>query len=205
MNHPNQQLYKHDFYGWTQSQVKALEKACRTGDAQDVDFRNILEEIGDLGRSEHRTLSGVVANAIRHLLALHWYPEDDACSKWYHEIEIFRRKILQTLHENPSLRTELNDPSFVETVWDAGVEDFIDHFGGDSKPHRRKLKTQLPMTPIWTKTEIYGFQHTLRRKQLPRFNRLPPSLPDALFDRLSELNPTLELDARYSELTFRES
>ena len=200
IDNPNQELYEHDFYGWTQSQVKALEKACRTGDAQDVDFRNILEEIGALGRSEYSAMDNVVANTIRHLLALHLFPQSDACSKWYHEIRVFRQKILRTLRLNPSLKVHLDDPNFLQEAWEASREDFIQNFGNQDDELERKFDALLPETPIWQNAEIYGFHHMQRRDQLPRLKELPRSLPDALFDRLATSNQTLKLHSRYSEL-----
>jgi hypothetical protein len=49
--------HDHDFYAWTQEQAQLL----RNGQFNQIDFRNIAEEIEDMGRSEKRELESVLA------------------------------------------------------------------------------------------------------------------------------------------------
>lgn len=57
-------LYETDFYAWTQRQSELL----RLEEFAEVDWRNLIEEIESLGRSQQNELRSRLEVLIRHLL-----------------------------------------------------------------------------------------------------------------------------------------
>jgi hypothetical protein len=57
-------LYQRDFYSWALEQTHALQERR----IEDLDWANLAEEIGDLGKSEARSLRSQLARLLAHLL-----------------------------------------------------------------------------------------------------------------------------------------
>ena len=62
----NTELYKQDFYAWTQAQAALLD--ARQFDA--LDIPHLVEEITSLGKSEQRELTNRLSPLLEHLLKL---------------------------------------------------------------------------------------------------------------------------------------
>ena len=63
-------LYERDYYAWVQDQVEAL----RERRIEDVDWKNVAEEIEDLGKSEKRALRSLLVRLVEHLLKIEHAP-----------------------------------------------------------------------------------------------------------------------------------
>jgi hypothetical protein len=99
---PNADLYRQDFYAWTQEQAALL----REGALQELDRANLIEEIEDLGRSARKELRSYLEGLVLHLLK--WYYQPDYRSRsWRDSIEENRACVPENLQENPSLRPHL--------------------------------------------------------------------------------------------------
>ena len=61
-------LYETDFYAWTQRQADLL----RAETFEEVDWRNLIEEIETLGRSEKNEVQSRLIVLIMHLLKLQY-------------------------------------------------------------------------------------------------------------------------------------
>jgi len=104
-------LYDQDFYAWTQRQVELL----RSGQLEELDIENLIEEIESLGRQELRNRLGIL---LGHLLKWHYQP--DARSKsWRATIQEQRQEIRRHLKENSSLKPYLNEA--IEIAYEKGL------------------------------------------------------------------------------------
>lgn len=96
--------YDTDFYGWTQEQADLI----RAGRTEDLDLKNLLEEIEAMGRSERRELESRLQELFMHLLKWQYQSERQGRS-WQLTIEEQRLRALKVLSENPSLKSKLSD------------------------------------------------------------------------------------------------
>ncbi|ECC6922081.1 DUF29 domain-containing protein [Salmonella enterica subsp. enterica serovar Poona] len=96
--------YDTDFYGWTQEQADLI----RAGRTEDLDLKNLLEEIESMGRSERRELESRLQVLFMHLLKWQYQSERQGRS-WQLTIEEQRFRALKVLSENPSLKSKLSD------------------------------------------------------------------------------------------------
>jgi len=96
--------YDKDFYSWTQEQAEML----RSGQFNNLDIPNLIEEIETMGRSEKRELESRLTVLLVHLLK--WqYQEVRRGRSWELTIIEQRLKYNETLEENPGLKPKLND------------------------------------------------------------------------------------------------
>ena len=61
-------LYERDYYAWLQDQIRAL----RERRIEDVDWKNVAEEIEDWGKSERRAVESQLARLVEHLFKLQY-------------------------------------------------------------------------------------------------------------------------------------
>jgi hypothetical protein len=94
--------YDEDYAGWIEAQVALL----RAGRVSELDLDNIAEELGDLGRSDFRSLRSALAIIIAHMLKWDHQPERRSRS-WVLSIRTQRRAAEDTLKESPCLRRRL--------------------------------------------------------------------------------------------------
>jgi hypothetical protein len=106
----NSSTHDHDFYAWTQEQVNLL----KTGQLDQVDWQNIVEEIEDMGRSEKRQLESRLEILIIHLLKWQFQPSLRSRS-WQLTIKEQRLRLEKLLEKNPSLQP--NVTAAIEDVY----------------------------------------------------------------------------------------
>ena len=94
--------YDSDYYGWVQQQAELL----RSGQFDQLDLENLLEEVESLGRSEKRALTSQIVRLYWHLLKWQYQPQKRSNS-WVFSIEDARDEILELLEDNPSFRRDL--------------------------------------------------------------------------------------------------
>jgi hypothetical protein len=97
-------LYDRDFLQWTEHQMACLQK----GQWENVDVDNLVEELGDLGRSEQKELGRDLKVLIMHLLKWQYQPERRTAS-WEVTLSNCRDGIQDCLEDSPSLQRFLND------------------------------------------------------------------------------------------------
>ena len=61
-------LYEEDYLAWTQQQIGLLQ----TGKLEELDSKNLVEELKAMGRSDHRELESRLIILIAHLLKWEW-------------------------------------------------------------------------------------------------------------------------------------
>lgn len=100
-------LYEEDFVRWTEQQSLALREAAQQGTNLPLDWGNLAEEIGDLGRSIRHELRSRIATIVEHLLKLEHSPASRPRRGWMDTIDRERSDIDRLLQENPSLRGDV--------------------------------------------------------------------------------------------------
>jgi hypothetical protein len=107
-------LYEQDFYAWTQQQADLL----RSGQWQQVDVENVIEELDSLGKQQRQELRNRLGVLLGHLLKWRYQPEARSKS-WFYTIREQRQDIQRHLKENPSLQPYL--PEAIEVGYEKGL------------------------------------------------------------------------------------
>ncbi|MBE9058663.1 DUF29 domain-containing protein [Sphaerospermopsis sp. LEGE 08334] len=100
-------LYEQDFYLWLQTTANLLEN----NKFDELDLKNLIEEINSMGRSEKKELKSRLITLIEHLLKLeYWHLEKENNARgWRNTVAEQRLQIELTLEDSPSLRNMLDD------------------------------------------------------------------------------------------------
>jgi len=139
VNTATAQLYETDFYGWTQRQADTLRARNFAG----VDLDNLIEEIESMGRSEQRELESRLEILLMHLLKWVFQPDYRGIS-WELSIEEQRKRIVDHMAKNPSLKNKLPDAyrtAYVYAVLGAAKE-------------TRLSRTTFPAHVPWTFEQV---------------------------------------------------
>lgn len=91
-----------DFYAWTKKTAQLL----REGRINEVDIKNIAEEIEDMGNSNKRGVVSQLSRLIAHLLKWKYQPALRSNS-WKNTIESSRIEISDFFSDSPSLKNEV--------------------------------------------------------------------------------------------------
>ena len=95
--------YEIDYAGWVAEQVDKIVAA----EPETFDWRNLVEELEDLGRSERRAIRSQIERLLLHLLKWKIQPEKRSPS-WKHSIANAREEIYQLVLENRSIGPDLD-------------------------------------------------------------------------------------------------
>lgn len=100
-------LYDQDYLLWLEQVVEQL----RQNDFDGLDIANLIEELGDLGKSEKHAVASYLMHLCEHILKLkYWDSERDRCFRgWSVEITNFRFQLQRRLKSSPSLRNYLEE------------------------------------------------------------------------------------------------
>ena len=113
------ELYDRDFYTWTQRQAEALRRAGaeRVNTSEPIDWDNLAEEVGDMGKSQARELYSRLAVLVLHLLKWRYQP-DQRSSSWGGTIVEQRQQLRHLLEESPGLKPQ-RQKRFLDAYEDA--------------------------------------------------------------------------------------
>ncbi len=101
-----ERLYEADFYAWTRAQARALCQLARTRPNAPVDWKHLVEEVEDLGRSELHAVTSQLRRLLIHLLKLACSPARDPRPLWRASVQDARSEIEERL--TPTLRRALS-------------------------------------------------------------------------------------------------
>lgn len=103
----SKKLYEQDFYLWLQTTANLLEN----NKFDELDIKNLIEEINSMGRSEKKELKSRLITLIEHILKLeYWQLEKENNTRgWRNTVAEQRLQIELTLEDSPSLRNMLDD------------------------------------------------------------------------------------------------
>ncbi|MGB7413645.1 MAG: DUF29 domain-containing protein [Thermosynechococcaceae cyanobacterium] len=95
----HQQLYDTDFVEWISQAAELLQQ----GKFSELDIKNLIEEIEDLGRSQKQALKSNLRVLLMHLLKWQYQPSQRSGS-WRGSIVEHRKRIHDALKDSPSLK-----------------------------------------------------------------------------------------------------
>ena len=104
-------LYDTDYHQWVEQQKQLLQ----SGQLDRLDIKNLLEELGEVGKQNQHALESHLINLILHLLK-HQYQtqvinpqryEPQEFRSWYDSIDTARRETRRLMKKNPSLRSRM--------------------------------------------------------------------------------------------------
>jgi Domain of unknown function DUF29 len=105
-------LHAQDFFQWTQSQADCLLR----GRWEELDIKNLVEELEALGRSEQKELGSYLQLLFMHLLKCQYQPERRTKS-WDNTLTNCRDQIQDCLEDTPSLQRFLQDEEWIEKYY----------------------------------------------------------------------------------------
>lgn len=94
--------YSKDFFKWTEHQIAALKNK----EFDNLDIKNLVEEIETLGRTEKRTLESYLTVLFLHLLKIKYQPKKHTRS-WDLSIKNAEYHAKKVYAQNPSLKEHL--------------------------------------------------------------------------------------------------
>jgi hypothetical protein len=101
-------LYGDDILLWSERQADLLRRRA-TGELvndAELDWRNIAEEIEDLGRSELRSCRSLLRQALRHMLKAEAWPLSRDAPTWRADAIDFRRQARDAF--SPAMRQKID-------------------------------------------------------------------------------------------------
>ncbi len=75
-------LYDTDFVAWSEQQAALLRRHLAGERVNGLDWDNIVEELGDLGKSETQAVASLLTQAMIHALKIARWPESRARDHW---------------------------------------------------------------------------------------------------------------------------
>jgi hypothetical protein len=106
------QNYENDVIAWANEQAAFI----RAGKFDLLDIEHIADEIEDVGKSEKRELRSRIAVLLTHLLKWQFQPERRGNS-WQRTIKTQRKEIAAHITNTPSLKAEISNQDWWESVW----------------------------------------------------------------------------------------
>jgi hypothetical protein len=85
-------LYDSDILAWSEAQADRLRRVAAGERVNDVDWEHVIEEIGDVGKSELRAAKDLLFRAIEHSMKLRAMPDNAAAEHWRDEAANFLRQ-----------------------------------------------------------------------------------------------------------------
>ena len=98
-------LYRQDYYAWSQREAKELRRLLRERANTRLDLANLAEEVESLGRSDLRRVKGQLRRVIEHLLKLQFSPAVEPRDGWLESVLDARQDIDDYL--TPAMRPEI--------------------------------------------------------------------------------------------------
>jgi hypothetical protein len=125
-------LYDEDILLWSEQQADLLRRLARGERVNDaIDWENLIEEVGDVGRSEFNRVSSLLGVGLTHLLLVHATPRPDPVAHW--RVEARTALAGAARRFTPSMGSRLN----LDELWSlalANVRDKLAAEGGPAAP-----------------------------------------------------------------------
>lgn len=97
-------LHDDDFYSWAKEQAVLL----KNGQANLLDYKNLAEELEDMGTSQESALESAIREALLHLLKLKYSPAEDPRNGWLISVSKQRTQIESVIRKNPGLKSKID-------------------------------------------------------------------------------------------------
>jgi hypothetical protein len=137
--------YETDYFAWANHQVALL----RSTQPEWLDWKNLAEEVEDLGRSVRFSVESHLENVLVHLLKARYQPARSSRS-WETSVLNARLRIERLLRESPSLKARL--PEALMEAYRLARGEAGSQMGMD----RRQWEATLPPTCPWRLAQVLG-------------------------------------------------
>lgn len=107
-------LYDCDLNLWLETAIAQL----KTGNLQDLDIENLIEELEGLAGRDRRELKNRLTTLIEHLLKRCYVKSEYDYSGWQTTIARKRIKIRDILRQSPSLKNYVNSPELFQQAFE---------------------------------------------------------------------------------------
>jgi len=125
-------LYDEDILLWSEQQCELLRRLARGERVNDaVDWENLIEEVGDVGRSELNAVASLLQVGLTHLLLIHAAPNPEPVGHWRGEARAALSGAAQRY--SPSMARRLR----LDLLWALAVDnagDKLAAMGGPDQP-----------------------------------------------------------------------
>jgi hypothetical protein len=124
-------LYDADILLWSEQQADLLRRLARGERVNDaVDWENLIEEVGDVGRSEFNSVASLLETGLTHLLLAHAAPRPEPVGHWRSEARTALAGAARRYA--PSMGPRLD----MEEVWSLATAGASDKLAADGGPAR---------------------------------------------------------------------
>jgi hypothetical protein len=107
-------LYDCDLNLWLETAIAQL----KTGNLQDLDIENLIEELEGLAGRDRRELKNRLTTLIEHLLKRCYVKSEYDYGGWQTTIARTRIKIRDILRQSPSLKNHVNSPELFQQAFE---------------------------------------------------------------------------------------
>jgi Domain of unknown function DUF29 len=136
-------LYSRDMVAWAEAQAAALRKRS----ANEIDWDNVAEEIGDVGGNIVRACESQVINILAHFLKIEFSGLEEPQRHWVREIGSFRIELDRDL--TPTIESRM--PGRLERLYKYALKDV-----GYVWAERGEALPDLPPTCPYTWDDVQG-------------------------------------------------
>ena len=131
-------LYDADILLWSEQQADLLRRLSRGERVNDgVDWENVIEEVGDVGRSEFNSVASLLEVGLTHLLLAHASPRSEPVGHWRSEARTALAGAARRY--SPSMGPRLD----LQELWSLAVTTTRDKLSADGGP-ARPMPTACP-------------------------------------------------------------
>lgn len=124
-------LYDADILLWSEQQADLLRRLARGERVNDaVDWENVIEEVGDVGRSEFNSVASLLEVALTHLLLAHASPRPEPVGHWRSEARTALAGAARRYAPSMGPRLDLGE------LWSLAVTAARDKLAADGGPAR---------------------------------------------------------------------
>jgi len=134
-------LYRDDVVTWADQQVEALRELARRPDLSNaVDWRNVIEEIESVGRSEWKGVESLFRNALTHLLKAAADPSSPSLDMWSNETARF------LIEARSDFRNSMRQLIDLDRAWRVAKQLAATDLKRYGIPLAKELPDQCPLT-----------------------------------------------------------
>ena len=124
-------LYDADILLWSEQQADLLRRLARGERVNDaVDWENVIEEVGDVGRSEFNSVASLLEVGLTHLLLAHASPRTEPVGHWRSEARTALAGAARRYAPSMGPRLDLGE------LWSLAVTATRDKLAADGGPAR---------------------------------------------------------------------
>jgi hypothetical protein len=156
---PDATPYGTDIVAWSEEQVAALRRLAAElrPNSREVDFENIIEEIGDVGRSEIRAAGNLIRQLLIHWLLGAFDPDAPAVAHWRGETRVFKAELRDTFAA--SMRQRLQ----TDVLWADALAAAGDKLAGFGRPVPEGLPQACPFSLAELLDPAFGWDEAVAR------------------------------------------